>query len=326
MRPIFCGNLDFDARQGDVERLFRRYGKVERVDVKSGFAFVYMDDERDAEYAIRRLDRTEFGRKGRRLRIEWTKHERGIRKPVDSRRPSANTKPSKTLFVINFDPIHTRTRDLERHFDPYGKIVNIRIRRNFAFIQYESQEDATKALEATNSSKFMDRVISVEYAVRDDDDRRNGHSPDRRGRDMSPERRSNDRGRSPSPYRRDRASPDYGHGSRISSRSDPRRSPDYERAESPINDRSRPSSRPEPRRSPSYERAASPVNDRSRPSSKREPRRSPSYERDASPVNDRSRPSSKPEPRRSPSYERAASPVNDRYRSRSPPPRERSRS
>lgn len=32
-----------------------------------------MEDERDAEYAIRRLDRTEFGRKGRRLRVEWTK-------------------------------------------------------------------------------------------------------------------------------------------------------------------------------------------------------------------------------------------------------------
>lgn len=29
--------------------------------------------------------------------------------------------------------------------------MNIRIRRNFAFIQYESQEDATKALDATNS-------------------------------------------------------------------------------------------------------------------------------------------------------------------------------
>lgn len=32
-----------------------------------------MEDERDAEDAIRRLDRTEFGRKGRRLRVEWTK-------------------------------------------------------------------------------------------------------------------------------------------------------------------------------------------------------------------------------------------------------------
>ncbi len=38
-----------------------------------GFAFIYMEDERDAEDAIRRLDRTEFGRKGRRLRVEWTK-------------------------------------------------------------------------------------------------------------------------------------------------------------------------------------------------------------------------------------------------------------
>ena len=32
-----------------------------------------MDDERDAEDAIRGLDRREFGKKGRRLRVEWTK-------------------------------------------------------------------------------------------------------------------------------------------------------------------------------------------------------------------------------------------------------------
>lgn len=39
----------------------------------AGFAFIYMEDERDAEDAIRKLDRIEFGRKGRRLRVEWTK-------------------------------------------------------------------------------------------------------------------------------------------------------------------------------------------------------------------------------------------------------------
>ncbi|GMN67651.1 hypothetical protein TIFTF001_036711 [Ficus carica] len=234
MRPIFCGNLEYDSRQNDLERLFRRYGKVERVDMKSGFAFVYMEDERDAEYAIRRLDRTEFGRKGRRLRVEWTKQERG-RRSGDSR-SSANTKPSKTLFVINFDPVQTRTRDLERHFDQYGKILNVRIRRNFAFVQFESQDDATKALDGTNMSKFMDRVISVEYAVRDDDDKRNGYSPDRRGRDASPDRRSYDR-RSRSPPRRDRDSPDYGRGSHPSSRPELRGSPEYDRARSPVDDR-----------------------------------------------------------------------------------------
>eukprot|EP00268_Persea_americana_P007187 TRINITY_DN1264_c0_g1_i7.p1 TRINITY_DN1264_c0_g1~~TRINITY_DN1264_c0_g1_i7.p1 ORF type:complete len:151 (-),score=5.69 TRINITY_DN1264_c0_g1_i7:1043-1495(-) len=36
MKPIFCGNFEYDARQSDLERLFSRYGKVDRVDMKSG--------------------------------------------------------------------------------------------------------------------------------------------------------------------------------------------------------------------------------------------------------------------------------------------------
>jgi hypothetical protein len=77
----------------------------------------------------------------------------------------------------------------------------------------------------------MDRVISVEYALRDDDEkgeRGNGYSPDRRGRERSPGRR-----RSPSPYGRgrERGSPDYG-------RSKERGSPDYGRGgRSPDNGR-----------------------------------------------------------------------------------------
>lgn len=232
MRPIFCGNFEYDARQSELERLFGRYGKVDRVDMKSGFAFVYMEDERDAEDAIRALDRTEFGRHGRRLRVEWTKQERGGRRSGSARRSSPNSRPAKTLFVINFDPVNTRIRDLEKHFEPYGKVLNVRIRRNFAFIQFETQDDATKALEATNMSKLMDRVISVEYAARDDDDRPNG---DRRGRDKSPERRGRDHGRSASPYGRgaERASPDYGRGPSPYRKPEQRGSPDYGRAESP---------------------------------------------------------------------------------------------
>ncbi|KAG5616858.1 hypothetical protein H5410_016682, partial [Solanum commersonii] len=36
MRPIFCGNFEFETRQPELERLFKRYGKVDRVDMKSG--------------------------------------------------------------------------------------------------------------------------------------------------------------------------------------------------------------------------------------------------------------------------------------------------
>ncbi|KAJ8536742.1 hypothetical protein K7X08_035143 [Anisodus acutangulus] len=353
MRPIFCGNFEFETRQSELERLFKRYGKVDRVDMKSGFAFVYMDDERDAEDAIQALDRIEFGRKGRRLRVEWSKEERS-RKPEGARKSSSSFRVSKTLFVINFDPYNTRTRDLERHFDPYGKILNIRIRRNFAFIQFETQEDATRALDATNMSKLMDRVITVEYAIKDDDDRKNGYGPGKT-HDRSP-RRGYDRDRSRSPYGRDRLSPDYGRGR-------DRPSPDYGRGR----DRLSPDYGRGPSRSPRHRernseygrgrspaagkgrnhghsdvRSPSPCRERagpgnglvSSPLESRSPgygsRRSPSPQRERrekySPdgKNRGSSPSPKPEPVESPVRDGMAS--SERYRSRSPPARERSRS
>jgi arginine/serine-rich splicing factor 4/5/6 len=36
MRPVFCGNFDFDTRQSDLERLFSKYGPIRRIDIKSG--------------------------------------------------------------------------------------------------------------------------------------------------------------------------------------------------------------------------------------------------------------------------------------------------
>ncbi|KAL8497832.1 hypothetical protein ACS0TY_021248 [Phlomoides rotata] len=167
MRPILCVNLAFDAHQFEIERLFKRYGRVDRVDMKSGLTFVYMEDERDAEDVIQKLNRIDFGRKGCRLRDEWTKvigmayfgcselficlFKNVVAEGLIARgnlQPTQNLR--KTLFVTNFDPVNTRARDIERHFEQYGKILNVRIKRNFSFVQYELQEDATWALETTH--------------------------------------------------------------------------------------------------------------------------------------------------------------------------------
>ncbi|XP_011093178.1 serine/arginine-rich splicing factor RS40 [Sesamum indicum] len=308
MRPVFCGDLDFDCRDSDVERLFRRYGRVDRVDMKSGFAFVYMEDEHDAEVAIQKLDGIHFGRKGCKIRVEWTKRERGGRRDDISKRSSTNSRPSKTLFVINFDPINTRNRDIERYFEHYGRILSVRIRRNFAFVQYELQEDATRALEASHRSNFMDRVISVEYANRDDD----GYNPDGRVRDVSPGRRNYDRGHSPIPYRRDRGSPDYGRetlpSSRFEQRDRDRHSPDYGREAL-----SNSTSQQRGKGSPDYGREVIP-NSRTQ---QRE-RGSPDFGRETVP-------NSRSEQSNNLHYGTAESPLNTRYNIHSPP-RERSRS
>ncbi|RHN81874.1 putative nucleotide-binding alpha-beta plait domain-containing protein [Medicago truncatula] len=38
MKAIFCGNFEYDCRESELERLFRRYGKVDRVDMKAGLS------------------------------------------------------------------------------------------------------------------------------------------------------------------------------------------------------------------------------------------------------------------------------------------------
>uniref|UniRef100_A0A1J3DD69 Serine/arginine-rich splicing factor RS41 n=1 Tax=Noccaea caerulescens TaxID=107243 RepID=A0A1J3DD69_NOCCA len=155
----------------------------------------------------------------------------------------------------------------------------------------------------------MDKVISVEYAVKDDDARGNGngYSPERR-RDRSPDRRR----RSPSPYRRERGSPDYGRGaSPAAAHRKERTSPDYGRA----------------RRSPSPYKRARVSPDYKRDDRRRERVASPGYRRD----DDRRRDKLAASPENG-ALVRNQSPRNGRGESRSPPPyekrreRERSRS
>ncbi|RCV46904.1 hypothetical protein SETIT_9G568700v2 [Setaria italica] len=198
MRPVFCGNFDYDTRQYDLEGLFSKDGPIRRIDMKSGYAFIYFEDERDAEDAIRHI---------------------------------------------------------EKHFEPYGKIANIRVRRNFAFVRYETQEEATAAVKNTDKSTILDRVITVEYAFRDDDNERDDRygSPKQGAHDR---RRGNPYMRSPSPRYRKDYSPDYNRRGRY---------PGYDRRDGAMYDR----------RSPAYDRYSrgrSPVYDRY------DRRRSPVYD------------------------------------------------
>ncbi|KAL9303014.1 putative RNA recognition motif domain, nucleotide-binding alpha-beta plait domain superfamily [Arabidopsis thaliana] len=39
MRHVYVGNFDYDTRHSDLERLFSKFGRVKRVDMKSGKTF-----------------------------------------------------------------------------------------------------------------------------------------------------------------------------------------------------------------------------------------------------------------------------------------------
>merc|ERR1719220_2839185 len=70
---IYVGGLSEDANKYDLEDAFGKYGQVKNVWVARrppGFAFVEMDDARDAEDAVRGLDGSRIA--GNRVRVEMS--------------------------------------------------------------------------------------------------------------------------------------------------------------------------------------------------------------------------------------------------------------
>ncbi|XP_041996284.1 serine/arginine-rich splicing factor RS31-like isoform X2 [Salvia splendens] len=246
---------------------------------------------------------------GRRLHVDWGT-DTGEHRHHDG--SESNARPNKTLFVIHYDPVRTRDRDIKSHFEHYGKVLNVTMRRNYAFVDFATQEDATEALKRTHRSKIFDRIISVGYAFQDDDDKHNG-----RRRNDAPLRSS-----IPA-YRHGQASPDYG---RYDGHSHPyraRASHVYDKHGGPSNSRAR---RPfRARASHVYDRNDGPSNPKARSPS--HARASPVYGRYEGPSNPRGRipyhvraspvynwyedPSN---PRARIPYHVRASPVYDKYR------------
>ncbi|KAG2491881.1 hypothetical protein HYH03_009833 [Edaphochlamys debaryana] len=231
-----------------------KYGPVEKIDMKQGFAFVYMRYKDDGEEAVRKLDGMEWGYKRRRLKVEWAQKSEADRK--------RDTRPSRTLFVVNFDTRRTNERDIERFFSRYGRLLRVQIKKNYSFVQFADVADAIRALERCNGAQMEGRTLAVEYVQNEDPNIR------------VPEERERDRG--------GRGDRDYGRGrdrSRSRSRSRERR----DRRPSPPPDRS----------PPRYERRASPpprVRSRSPAPERRErspERRASPERRDRSPSYDR---------------------------------------
>ncbi|KAJ9529885.1 hypothetical protein QJQ45_022309 [Haematococcus lacustris] len=201
-RPQWLRQLQVRAagagmEEDEIRRIFEEYGTlgdVGRIDMKT-FAFVYMLNERDAERAIRKLDGKECGFKRRPLRVQWAKT-----KDADRKR---NARPSTTLFVVNFDLSRTRERDVERHFEQYGRIKRLlqlcsesflgscfrmegvrcslhvpvhasgamepglravcACMQSYAFVQFEQLEDAEYAMKRSNGTQLLGRTVTVEY-------------------------------------------------------------------------------------------------------------------------------------------------------------------
>jgi splicing factor, arginine/serine-rich 4/5/6 len=46
-------------------------------------------------------------------------------------------------------------RDIKDHFKPYGELARVQIKRNYAFVEYKTIDDAIDAVKSCDNSRLM---------------------------------------------------------------------------------------------------------------------------------------------------------------------------
>ncbi|KAG1457366.1 hypothetical protein G6F56_006623 [Rhizopus delemar] len=255
---VYLGRLSRDASRRDIERLFKNYGDIREVNLKSGFGFVEFADERDAKDVVYDFHGRNF--LGERLIVELA---RGTRRH-DERRTRGNDRSRShyRLLVENIAP-GTNWQDLKDMMRKAGEVTFADISRDRpseGIVEFHVRDDMEYALKKLNDRELNGQRVQLREDV-------NKVTRSHRSRSRS-------KSRSRSPPRRRRRSP-----SRSRSRSPPRRrrrspTPSRSRSGSRSNKRSHRDDSPEREESRDRRRIKSESRSRSR-SPVRSPSRSP---------------------------------------------------
>jgi arginine/serine-rich splicing factor 4/5/6 len=95
------------------------------------------------------------------------KNDGKVRERQEKRRDAAASEPNKTLFVAGFHSRDTRTRDLEKAFEEFGRLKRCDLRGSFAFIEFERLEDAVDAVREMHGAKINGKEMTVEYCMKE---------------------------------------------------------------------------------------------------------------------------------------------------------------
>ena len=115
MTRIFIGRLSPRTQERDIENIFSAYGKVKRVDLKEGYAFVFFSDEKNALESIAAMNNKELD--GNMIVVEPAHNNS---KPRNSNGNRGNTE--LRLSCRNLDP-NTSWQDLKDWARVAGKVT-----------------------------------------------------------------------------------------------------------------------------------------------------------------------------------------------------------
>ncbi|KAG5556748.1 hypothetical protein RHGRI_007124 [Rhododendron griersonianum] len=165
---LFVKNLGESIDNTKLQEIFQNFGNILSSKVvmsddgkSKGYGFVQFESEDSANAAIEKLNGSSVG--GKQMFVG-----KFVKK---SDRILSSTDPKYTnLYVKNLDPDVTE-EVLEDKFSEFGKVLSLVISkddngnsRGFGFVNFESTDDARRAMEAMNGSQLGSKVLYVARA------------------------------------------------------------------------------------------------------------------------------------------------------------------
>jgi len=236
---VFIGRLTYKARESDVERFFKGFGRIRDISLKNGYGFVEFEDPRDADDAVYELNnreilgervtvehakgvprsggggirshRSDYGRSDRYERSSHYKSssrdERGRINYYESRAISKYGPPVRTKYRVIVENLSTRVswQDLKDYLREAGEVTYAdahKHRQNEGVVDFASYDDMKRAIEKMDNTEINGRRIHLieDKSFRTPSRSRSGSRSHSRSRSRS-RSRSGRRSRSRSPRR-----------------------------------------------------------------------------------------------------------------------------
>ncbi|XP_070492425.1 serine-arginine protein 55-like [Chironomus tepperi] len=183
---VYVGGLPSGTRERDLEKFFKGYGKTQDIFIKNGYAFVELEDKRDADDAVYELN----GKKllGERVVVEAAKgtprggrYDGGSRDRYNDRngRRGRNDRynnsskgnsrygpPSRTEYRLTVENLSSRVswQDLKDYMRQAGEVTYAdahKQNRNEGVVEFATLKDMKKAIEKLDDTELNGRRIRL---------------------------------------------------------------------------------------------------------------------------------------------------------------------
>jgi len=181
---LFVGGLSFRAEEPDIRKLFERNDlEIERVTIavdretgkSKGFAFIDLQDPRQAERAVRALHNQELCGRAITVQLKGGERDRGGNTASSSApapRPSEQVvaETNSTRIFVGGIAFQATNEVLKAKFEEAGEVVSARIvldketgkPKGFGFVEYATSQDAVKALRKLQGAEICGRAVRLD--------------------------------------------------------------------------------------------------------------------------------------------------------------------